>query len=98
MRRKHAVISVGVALILAVVIGGGYRLLTHQPGFYRNALSDDLHPEKRRQLAERFVQSTLQLVNELRHEEQWSQEFTEQQVNCWLADELPAKYADWLPA
>ncbi|HTI50527.1 MAG TPA: hypothetical protein VL475_06240 [Planctomycetaceae bacterium] len=97
MNRKRAIISVGLGTCLAALTGGVLWLLQHQPAFYRAALLQDLPAEVRREQAKRFVQATLQLVDEVRYEPSWAQEFTEQAVNIWLADELPTQYAGWLP-
>lgn len=97
MNRKRAVISVGLVTSLAALTGGAVWLLTHQPGFYRAALLTHISPDERNRQSEQFVKATLQLVNEIRNEERWSQEFSEQAINSWLAEELPVKYAEWLP-
>lgn len=97
MKRKHAVIAAGVVACLAGLAGTAFWLLTHQPGFYRAALLDEAPPEERQKQARRFVQATGMLVNGIRNDDEWSQEFTDQEVNSWLADELPVQYAHWLP-
>lgn len=97
MNRKRAVIAGGVLIGLAALAGVGFTLLGHQPAFYRAALMKELSPQERGQRADEFVKATLQLVNELRYEEQWSQVFSEAAINAWLAEELPVKYAEWLP-
>lgn len=97
MTRKRTILLVGV--IFALMAGGfGVFALYHTPAFYAAALQPDASPQVRREQAKRFVQTTLQLVDDLRHAERWSEEFSEEQVNAWLAEELHAKYADWLPA
>lgn len=97
MPRKRAAIALGLLAGLAFLGGGAAWILTHQPGFYRAALHSGLPAEKRHELALRFERSTVELVNDLRHEERWSHDFDEQMVNSWLADELPARFAEWLP-
>ncbi|MFN0055192.1 MAG: hypothetical protein ACKV0T_23710 [Planctomycetales bacterium] len=97
MSRKSAVITVGLALAVTVTAATALWMLSYQPGFYRTALQNELPPEERRDRSKRFVQATLRLVDEIRNEEQWSEEFAEPGVNSWLADELPTKYAEWLP-
>src|SRR5207248_3288817 len=39
----------------------------------------------------------LQLVNEIRFEDQWSHEISDDMVNAWLAEDLPVKFGDSLP-
>jgi hypothetical protein len=97
MNRKRAVTFLGVVCCLAILVGGLGLLLTHQPAFYATALDQTVSAEERSEQSKAFVQSTLQLVDAIRYEEHWSQEFHESAVNGWLADELPGKYAEWLP-
>ncbi|MSR56214.1 MAG: hypothetical protein EXS05_00835 [Planctomycetaceae bacterium] len=97
MPRKRAVIAVGLLAGLGLLGGGAAWLLMHQPGFYRAALQSELPPDERREQARQFEKSTVELVNDIRHEERWAQEFSEQAVNSWLADELPTRFAEWLP-
>lgn len=97
MNRKPAAISISVLSCLGVVGAGMAWSLSYQPTFYQTALSVSAPPEVRREQAKVFVQSTLQLVDGIRNEDRWAHEFTEDAVNGWLAEELPAKYARWLP-
>jgi hypothetical protein len=95
MNRKRVALWV---LGCVVVIGGGLGLsLRHQPAFYAAALADNRPVKTRREQATRFEQTTLQLVNEIRFEDRWSHEITDEMVNAWLAEELPIKFATSLP-
>lgn len=96
MNRKRAKIVAALAAGL-LLVGGAFWLLQHQPAFYRAALHNPAPPETRREQAKQFVQDAVQLVNGVRNEETWAQEFSDQSVNAWLADELPVKYPKWLP-
>lgn len=97
MNRKLATISGGVLCSLALVAGGLALSLRHQPAFYRSALAENIPGEIRREQAKAFVQTTLRLVDDIRYDERWSDEFSEEAVNGWLAEELPTKYRGWLP-
>jgi hypothetical protein len=95
MNRKRTGLVLLGALIL---IGGALGLsLKHQPAFYKAALADKVPVETRREQATQFEQTTLQLVNEIRFEDHWSHEITDDMVNAWLAEELPRKFGDALP-
>lgn len=96
MPRK--LVIAGLAVLLAVAAAGGLVLwsLRQAPEYYQSALAGPSSVE-RKQEAKRFVQTTLQLVDEIRYEPLWSEEFTEDEVNAWLAEELHQKYPDWLP-
>jgi hypothetical protein len=97
MNRKLAKISAGVVCFLSFVAGGLALSLTHQPAFYQSALAENVLPEVRRQQAKTFVQATLRLVDDIRFDSQWSDEFSEDAVNGWLTEELPTKYRELLP-
>lgn len=95
MNRRRAVLGFLGAPIL--IVGGLGVSLKHQPAFYKAALADKTSVETRREQATRFEQTTLQLVNEIRFEDRWSHEITDDMINGWLAEELPVKFGDWLP-
>jgi hypothetical protein len=97
MNRKRAVVSIGLLVAVVLLVAGIAASLKYRPTFYRVALAEQTSPEVRREQAKTFVQTTLQLVDAIRHDDRWSREFTEEAVNGWLAEELPAKYSEWLP-
>ena len=41
--------------------------------------------------------NTIQLVEDIEHEPQWSNEFTQDQINSWIIEELHQKYARHVP-
>lgn len=85
-------------LLLGGVAGGLYWSSAQVPEFYQEALQEQLQPEVRQEEAKQFVQRSMKLVNDVRNQEPlWSQEFSEQQVNAWLAEELHQKYNEWVP-
>jgi hypothetical protein len=97
MNRKCAAITAGSLSLLAILIGGLGWSFKYEPTFYGTALAETAPPEVRREQAKVFVQTTLQLVDEIRNEDSWSHEFSEEAVNGWLAEELPVKYGELLP-
>lgn len=97
MSRKQVVVSGGVLLFLAAGVAGTLLALYHTPTFYAAALTEPADPQVRKQQAKKFVQTTMQLVDGIRNANRWSEEFNQEQVNSWLAEELPGKYRDWLP-
>lgn len=79
-------------------MGGLYWSSTQVPEFYQEALKEQLPPEVRQQEAKQFVQRSMKLVNDVHnHEPQWSQEFSELQINSWIAEELHQKFSKWVP-
>ncbi len=97
MKRKHAAISIGLLATSALLLAGVAVSLRYRPTFYKRALAETVSPETRRAQVKTFVQTTLHLVDEIRNDDHWSREFSEDAVNAWLAEELPVKYAEWLP-
>ncbi len=91
-----------VSLLLAVfgiggLAGSAFWSLKQAPAFYSAELAKPVNPVVRKQQAKEFVQATLQLVDEIRNENQWSERFTDGQLNSWLEQELPVKYPGWIP-
>lgn len=87
-------------LLLLAVAGGGAGLvwaLLQVPDFYAEALVVPTDPAVRKQAAKKLVQRTLQLVDDIQRRETWAEEFTQQQVNSWLAEDLHAKFSGLVP-
>jgi hypothetical protein len=97
MNRKRAAIAVASLSFLAIVAGSLVWSVKYEPTFYKTAIASTAPPEIRRQQAKVFVQTTSRLVDEIRNEDEWSHKFSEEDVNGWLAEELPVKYGEWLP-
>jgi hypothetical protein len=90
----------GVLLILLLTAGGialflGYRATQQVPDFYGQAIQ--LEPEVQQEAGDVLEQHVLQLHNEVRQSGRWEAVFTDQQINGWLAYDLPEKFADVLP-
>ncbi|GIW95351.1 MAG: hypothetical protein KatS3mg110_3392 [Pirellulaceae bacterium] len=72
-----------------------HRAMEHEPPFYRAALR--LPPEQQQPHGEEFEEQLLSLHNQLRSEQHWSIVITDQQINAWLAVDLPQKFPELLP-
>jgi hypothetical protein len=97
MNRKLAAIAIASVSVLGILAASLVWLVKYEPTFYEVALADTAPPEIRRKQAKVFVQTTSDLVDGIRYEDSWSHAFSEESVNGWLAEELPAKYGEWLP-
>ena len=95
-RKRFGLIVAGGFLTLGCLGGGVYWALTQVPDFYAEALTVSPQPV-REQAARKFVQQTMDLVDDIKHEDQWSEEFTHQQINSWLAEDLPNKFSGLIP-
>jgi len=98
MRCKRMIILSSITAI-AVVVGatGAYWAVWQEPDFYAQAMQDPDDPVEQKQQAKQFVQRTMRLVDDIRHANQWSEEFSQEQVNSWLAEDLHHKYDDIVP-
>ena len=92
-------LAIRIFLITAVLIGIAawliYSSAQKEPLFYQEALSvsDDVH----KQQGDLFEKRILDLQNEARTQQDWQMEFTEDQINGWLASDFPEKFPDALP-
>jgi hypothetical protein len=89
----------GLVLLLVGLVGGGiwlYRALSFVPPFYSEALAV-ARPDLERSNRE-MLRRTAALTNELKRVGQWQAVFTEQQINGWLAVDLPKNHPDLMPA
>src|SRR5262245_12775881 len=97
MSRKRGTVTVGLLALLALLAWGLVCSVKYQPDFYQTALAASAPSEIRREQADEFVRTTVRLIDEIRNDDSWSHEFSEEAVNGWLAEELPAKYGELLP-
>lgn len=98
MTRK-IVILLGVGGVLLAVFGiAALRWAARQaPDFYESAMKAHPRPENRDQAARVFAERTAKLVQKIKYESNWEQEFSQSRVNAWLADEMPHQYANEIP-
>ena len=97
MTRRHLVIICSVLVGMVAGVGGTLWSLYQAPSFYAAALQEHAPSPARKERSKKFVQNTMELVDSIRHEQNWSEEFDQDQVNSWLAEELHQKYSKWLP-
>lgn len=96
---RRRLITFAVALLLIAGVAGGTLLwaLWQVPEFYEQALAHQSDPEVRQESAKEFDQRAWRLVAELQHAPAWSEEFRQDDVNSWLAEELHTKYPELVP-
>lgn len=85
-----------IAGFLAILLGGAYFLLAHEPAFYRQA---QVAPGPERASASRaFEVKAFDLLNEMQTRPQWQLKVTEQEVNSWFAEDfIHSNLAQQLP-
>lgn len=89
-----------VILAVLVLLGAGgatflYHAAQHEPEFYRQAMT--IQPEVQEEAGDELEQSVFELRNETRAPGRWEAIFTDEQINGWLAVDLPKKFASILP-
>lgn len=98
--RKLIHILVVSALPLGLVCLAGlvtvYRASQQVPDFYHEALQQEVKLQE--EAGEELEQGVLELHNDVRRQGRWQALFTEQQINGWLAVDLPEKFPNVLPA
>ena len=85
-----AVLAVGVAFLLVA-----YRAAKQEPEFYQQALQ--VEPETQEEAGDQLEKQVLDLHTEVREEGTWEAVFTDEQINGWLAIDLPEKFPQALP-
>jgi hypothetical protein len=97
--RKYLRIALFLTLIVAMFGGCGafflFRAAQHEPEFYRQAMK--IEPQRQEEAGDSLEQSVLELSNETRQPGHWEATFTNEQINGWLAVDLPEKFASILP-
>ena len=92
-RWKHILLgSVLGVLGLGVVV---VWLLGYEPPYYRQALEAD--PGQQSQASQQMVAQALQLTNQVKYDPHWEALFTQEQINGYLAVELPQNHPEMLP-
>lgn len=93
---RWACISLTLLTVLAVVATWAvYQATRQEPKFYREALR--IEPARQAEIGDQFEQEVLELRNDSRQMGTWQAVFTAEQVNSWLAVDLPEKFPNALP-
>lgn len=94
---RRLVAGLALAAVLIGIVAASLYLASRQPpDFYRASLtrfSDGEEPS-----GEELEQQALALHNQLQHEGRFEARFSDDEINDWLASELPEKFPRLLPA
>ena len=91
-------IVIGFFLLVAAIgatLLGLYRASQSVPDFYQAAL--EFEPEEADKAGDQLEQQVVQLHNDVQHGESWELQLTDEQINGWLATDLPEKFPGLLP-
>jgi hypothetical protein len=86
-----ATLMAGAVLLLV----GAYLAVRRAPAFYRQALAAPQNEQKTN--GENFERSALALHNQLYEAGRWQTCLTQEEINGWLATDLPEKFPQALP-
>lgn len=98
MRKLIRVALVLVALTIAGValfLTAAYRATQQVPEFYHVAMAQ--RPVEQKAAADQLEREVLELHNEARKPGRWEARFSQDQINGWLAADLPVKFPGVLP-
>jgi hypothetical protein len=84
-----------VTAVLAGVLATLYACLHHVPTFYHEALTAD--PAAQQRASQQMIRQAAAMQNQVRREGPWQAVFTADEINGWLAVELPNSRGHLLP-
>ncbi len=97
--RKRWRLAAGVVLsglcLLACILVAAYLALQRAPAFYEAAVATARADHEA--AGKQFERNVLALHNDLQQSGHWTRVFTSQQINGWLAVDLPEKFPRLLP-
>lgn len=99
LRKIVRFVVIAAVLGFILLIGGGlalWRASQSVPDFYEQALVIEV-PDLE-EAGDELERQVLELHNDVQDSGQWRAEFTDDQINAWLAVDLPAKFPKATPA
>ncbi|MBL9122751.1 MAG: hypothetical protein JNG90_03905, partial [Planctomycetaceae bacterium] len=87
-----ALLLTGATGLLA---GGGWLAWCHEPAFYRTALDAD--PTRLARGSNELLEEASSLLTDLGRQGEWRSLFTAEQINGWLAVDVPKNHASLFP-
>lgn len=94
--RRLLIAASASALVIILAALLLYQASRCVPSFYQQALAAPASTQA--EDGERFERAALDLHNRLQHAGHWEARLTQDEINGWLATDLPEKFADALPA
>ena len=92
-------LTIKISLVLILLIAGllwyTYRSTQSVPEFYQSVLEQDTAQLDR--AGDQFESNILEMQNASRREGKWQVVFTQDEINGWLAADLPEKFPNALP-
>jgi hypothetical protein len=89
-------VAAGLLLTLAGLASVAAWAWRYEPAFYRAAIVVD--DDEQREASDEMLSQAAALASAAQKQDQWSASFTDDQINGWLAVDLPENYPALLPA
>ena len=99
MRKVHkrlALVLVAVLAALAIAAHSAYRASQHVPEFYAEAMQLDVEHAAR--ASQELESRVTMLYSDVVNQEQWYAQFTDRQINAYLAVDFMEDYGPWISA
>lgn len=96
--RRRSRWSIVLLVLLGLCLGAGiafWRALTYEPDFYRSAR--DIPAYRQESASQELEQTVRNLHDAVNRDSTWEQVFRDEDLNAWLATELPRQHARLLP-
>jgi hypothetical protein len=93
--RLAIVLTGSAAVLLVVSLGAVYRASQQVPEFYQEAIRGDA--QRQAAASKEMLRTATALASDVQKEGEWQAEFTEEQVNGWLAVDLAENHGKALP-
>ncbi|HZL89606.1 MAG TPA: hypothetical protein VFB96_14675 [Pirellulaceae bacterium] len=94
--RRLVYVVIAMVVLVGGFLGWAYRATQQVPDFYVRQLRAEAGQRHKRS-GDAFEQQALQLNNQIRKTDRWQARFTADEINAWLAADLPQKFPDALP-
>lgn len=94
--RRTLYVAAGMPLATALFLAAIYLGWRHEPPFYRTALEADKDAQIRASNA--LLEQASALINDVHKKGQWQALFTADQINGWLAIDVPKNHGSLFPA
>lgn len=93
--RRLIIAACAVGALAAIGLWATWSASRRAPAFYRQALAAS--PEALAENGQQFERTALELHNQLQLDGHWQVSITQDEINGWLASDLPAKFPRVLP-
>jgi len=100
VRKRHRIVLwVCCGLLVAAVgaLAALYWASQYVPEFYRRALEIDPEDPGQQELSGQMLQGAMDVVSAAKKKGPWHALFTAEQINAWLAVDMPRKHKELLP-